>query len=346
MATTEEQLRAWIDQETRRLETQRGNYLRGHNWCDVSIAEQEVFGLSPETVARAVTVFDAYLAIADIALNELHKTPLCKAAREAYPWIEQGRTDPRTFSRFAKLFGVSNRQADAFFSKHDFWQIRQGLVTFGDETEEDRLRAQSEAGLWPDDHPRMRALYPQNSAVSRSDPQVLVTLSLDKALYDWLKGFVGRNSFTFDVEEAIYTALRCMRGSEGGMNLDTLAGIVASERGTSPIEAIFGEIKDQQLRKAATLLLDAADIARRRHSPHLVDMLLPEDETERNQVLALLRVVLPDWDPIREIEEEEAAEQKWLEEHGGELAAEVEAKTPQARGDSRKGPDFDDDIPF
>jgi hypothetical protein len=59
-----------------------------------------------------------------------------------------------------------------------------------------------------------------------------------------------------------------------------------------------------------------------------------------------LRVVLPDWDPIREIEEEEAAEQKWLEEHGGELAAEVEAKTPQARGDSRKGPDFDDDIPF
>lgn len=346
-------MRAWIDQETQRLEALGPDHLRGHDWCDVSIEEQEVFGLSPETVARVVTVFDAYLAIADIAFNELRDTLLCRAARKAYPWIEQGSTDSQTFIRFAKLFGVSNRQADAFFWKHDFWQIRRGLVTFADETEEDRLRAQSEAGQWPADHPRACAFYPESCPVARDDPQVLVTLSLDKALYDWLKGFVGRNSFTFNIEETIYTALRCMRASEGGMDLEALAGIVASERGTSLVEAIFGAIKDERLRNAAALLLDAAAVIRQRHSPHYLDLQLPADEADRNQVLALLRVVLPDWDPIREIEEEQAARQKLLEELypvPREIPEKpLEGIKPAERktdGRGGKGDMFDDDIPF
>lgn len=137
MGTIQEQLRTWIDRNTQRLEALGPDALSGDNWCDVSSAEQEVFRLSPETVARVVSVFDAYLALADIAQNDLHRTLLCRAARKAYPWIAQGSTDSETFIRFAGLFGVSNRQAAAFFWKHEFWQVRQGLVVYADEDEDE-----------------------------------------------------------------------------------------------------------------------------------------------------------------------------------------------------------------
>ena len=139
MGTIEQQLRTWIDRKTERLEALRPDALSGDNWCDVSRAEQEVFGLSPDTVARVVSVFDAYLALAAIAQNDLHDTLLCRAARKTYPWIEQGTTDSETFIRFAELFGVSNRQAAAFFWKHRFWEVRQGLVIYADEPEEDEI---------------------------------------------------------------------------------------------------------------------------------------------------------------------------------------------------------------
>jgi hypothetical protein len=302
VATIEEQLRTWIDRETQRLDALGPDHLRGHNWCDVSIEEQEVFGLSPETVARVATVFDAYLAIADIALNELHGTLLCRAARKVYPWIEQGSTDSQTFIRFAKLFGVSNRQAAAFFWKHDFWQVRQGLVTYADEAEEDRLQAQSEAGLLPADHPRVRGLYPERGPVALDDPQVLVTIALDTDLYDWLQGFVGGKHFTSTVEETIDTALRCMRGNEPARYLDRLAEIVANARQITQIEALLGPFKDETVRKASAVLHEAAFFVKSCKAPGktFYDLILPQDEGDRAKVLALCRLVLPDWDPMKE----------------------------------------------
>jgi hypothetical protein len=137
MTTTEEQLRILIDQEARRLEAQGPDHLKGDDWFQVSAAEQAVFGLDPETMAQVVVAFDAYLAIADIALNAFHDTALCQDARKAFPWIVKGQSDAEAFRRFAGLVGVSNRQAEAFYWKHAFWEVREGLVSFWDEPDDD-----------------------------------------------------------------------------------------------------------------------------------------------------------------------------------------------------------------
>ena len=131
MTTTEDRLREWIDRKAQQLEAGGVEHLKGDNWFQASPAEQEVFQLDPLNMARVIAVFDAYLEIADIAVKGSHGIPFCEEVRKAFPWIEQGRTAEDTFRRLAGLFGVSNRQASAFYWKHAFWEDRQGLVTYG-----------------------------------------------------------------------------------------------------------------------------------------------------------------------------------------------------------------------
>lgn len=104
--------------------------------------------------------------------------------------------------------------------------------------------------------PRQRGLHPESS-VGRFGKQVSVTINLDAELFDWLKGYVGRNSFTFCVEEAIITGLRVMKGE---LSIHTLKHVVASNYGISPVEALYGRM-DEVRRKETSLLLDAAACA-------------------------------------------------------------------------------------
>ncbi len=132
----EEGLWERIDLEINALEASGDDRFRGPDWYQVSDCEQEVFGLLPEMMARVVTVYEIYAAIADIDHNDFHGTDLCVEARQAYPWIEPRRIDIESFQRFASLFDISNRQAHAFLFKHAFWEIRQGIAGFKDEAKD------------------------------------------------------------------------------------------------------------------------------------------------------------------------------------------------------------------
>lgn len=175
---------------------------------------------------------------------------------------------------------------------------------------------------------RRRGLYPEHGPIERFEEEVEVTLSLPVDLYTWLADMVGHNSFTCCVEQAIYTALRCMRASEGGMNLDALAGLVATERRTTPVEAIFGEIENLEHRRAAALLYGAAMLAASGATANDLRAALPKErEDDAHTTLAALKVMFQG----RDFEAEMDA---WREE---EL---------KANPSSRRQVDFDDEIPF
>jgi hypothetical protein len=132
-----------------------------------------------------------------------------------------------------------------------------------------------------------------------------------------------------------------LRGAELG-SLDRLVRAIVRARGISPVEVLFGEIEDEAVRRAAELLYRALRLAVDRHAAgeflafHLPDGV--EDEDDRI-VLALVRAVLPDWDPLREIADAEVADAGWREENLETLLAE--------EGDpARRGGPVDDDVPF
>lgn len=188
---------------------------------------------------------------------------------------------------------------------------------------------------------RRRGLYPEYGPIERFEKEVEVTLSLPVGLYKWLTEFVGINSFAFCVEQTIHTALRCMRGSEGGMNLDALADVVASQRRTTRIEAVFGEIKDPEHRRAAGLLYGAAMFAAfGARADDLCEGFPKDRQGDRKAILDALRTVYPERDFEAEMEawrEEEKREQAEIERY----YAELEANAP-----TKRRCDLDDDIPF
>lgn len=193
-----------------------------------------------------------------------------------------------------------------------------------------------------------RGLYPEPEPFTYHERQELVTISMDADLYAWLAGFVGRNSYTFCVEDAIITALRYMRGEEAGANLDRLAELVASERATSRIEAVFGEISEEPVRKAAGLLYLAAMIAASKGNTGQLDDLVSKESEDLEKALAALRVTLPDWNPKQQVAAPRAEEERSTAALVAEAEAEMDAAEEECpcppRGRREDG--LEDDIPF
>jgi hypothetical protein len=132
-----------------------------------------------------------------------------------------------------------------------------------------------------------------------------------------------------------------LRGEEL-RGLDRLARVIVRARGVSPVEVLFGEIEDEAVRRAAGLLYRALRLAVDRHAAgEFLSFHLPDGEKDEDDriVLALVRTVLPDWEPLREIADAEAADAGWREENLETLLAE--------EGDpARRGGPVDDDVPF
>ena len=103
---------------------------------------------------------------------------------------------------------------------------------------------------------RRRGLHPESS-VTYLNEQTSVSISMDARLYRWVQGMVGRNSFTFCVQEAIVTGLRVMKGE---LDVSTLLGVMASNNKTSFVEAMYGEC-EMPVRREAGILMQAAAIA-------------------------------------------------------------------------------------
>lgn len=189
---------------------------------------------------------------------------------------------------------------------------------------------------------RLRGLFPEPRPITRFEKEVEVTVSVPADLYQWLAyKFIGRDSYTLCVEQAIEMALRSMRGSKGNLNLDALAELVARRQRTSRIEAVFGEIEDDGARRAAGLLYCAAMLAAVNARADHLDKGLPKDrEDDRTAIMAALEVMFPERDFEKEMEAWREDEKRRDAELDRQIA-ELQANPPD-----RKHRDLDDDIPF
>jgi hypothetical protein len=130
-----EQLREWVEEETKKFEDMGINHFKGRDWCEISREEEVVFELTPAMMPRLVSVLEAYEAIAGIAHNDFYGTKLCNEARKALDWIEPGQRPADVFIKFAGLFGVPIRYAYAFLTKLEMHEMRTGIIKFADEND-------------------------------------------------------------------------------------------------------------------------------------------------------------------------------------------------------------------
>ena len=113
---------------------------------------------------------------------------------------------------------------------------------------------------------QLRGIYPEGQSFGHLSPTLPVTVRLSTELLTWLKGYVGRNSFTFCVEEAITTGLRVMKGE---LNVGTLLSVMASNDGASLVEAMHGKLNDRLREEIGNLMHAAYIIQEFEHFPHL-----------------------------------------------------------------------------
>ncbi|NOY42775.1 MAG: hypothetical protein GXP26_13195 [Planctomycetes bacterium] len=109
----------------------------GPDWYQVSDAETEVFGLLPEQMPTLVAVHELYFDAVDI--TTIHEKDRIDSLRKELPWLTQRMNDQSEWQRFAALFGISSREAHAYWSKYSFWEERMGLVTYRDEEQTEQF---------------------------------------------------------------------------------------------------------------------------------------------------------------------------------------------------------------
>jgi len=140
MTTALERLHVLIRLETEHLGNRGMGRTFGYDWFNLSEHEAIVFGLSLDDLPALVSVWMAFEAVMDICdMFERPDAALLAAVRSELPWLrhsmESRSLECHEFQKFAKLFGVSNRMAHAWFSKRDFWDVRCGIIRYGDEAE-------------------------------------------------------------------------------------------------------------------------------------------------------------------------------------------------------------------
>lgn len=104
---------------------------RGSDWWQVTESESEIFGLLPAAMPRLSGVYMLYCCAIEIVFEISDER--VRKIREELPWLSSGITNESEWMRFAELFGVSNREAHAYFCKYSFWEDRAGLATYPDE---------------------------------------------------------------------------------------------------------------------------------------------------------------------------------------------------------------------
>ena len=103
----------------------------GYNWYQVSEEESEVFGLCPADMPKLAAVHELYFCAVEVAFVQPEAE--VRSIRAELPWLSSVVVDKGEWLQFAALFGISNRQAYAFFCKYEYWEVREGLVAYQDE---------------------------------------------------------------------------------------------------------------------------------------------------------------------------------------------------------------------
>jgi len=135
--TTEE---AWehVHSAFRREVESDANY-EGTDWYQITPEEQKVFGIALVSMPPVVTAYRFYEEILDLTDTGLLPPAIMAMIRKDLAQrlgMEAGVISQREFRQFAKLFGISNRTAYAWYAKHEFWCVRRGIVHYPEDGEE------------------------------------------------------------------------------------------------------------------------------------------------------------------------------------------------------------------
>lgn len=115
--------------------TRKVNY-EGSDWYQITPEELKVFGLSMRSMPWVVTAHRYYEEILDLTDTDLLPPEVMAVIRQDLAeriGMEAGVLDQVEFQKFAKLFGISNRTAHAWFVRHEFWCVRRGITQYQDE---------------------------------------------------------------------------------------------------------------------------------------------------------------------------------------------------------------------
>jgi hypothetical protein len=137
--TLKDQLEAEIA-ESEAKEKAKPGFHDGSDWWQLTEAEQEVFEIDRERFPRMIMTWHCYDGFKRMADSPVWDDTLIGQARQQHPeWCTEAKRQlaeisVQEFQAFAKEFGgLTFREAEAIYRKHEFWQIRLGVVTYGDE---------------------------------------------------------------------------------------------------------------------------------------------------------------------------------------------------------------------
>lgn len=131
---TVEQAWALLHEAVRAEAAKTVNY-KGTDWFQITPEEQKVFGIALAGMPGVVTAYRFYEEILDLTDTGLLPPAIMAAIRKDLAeriGMEPGIISPTEFQRFAKLLGISNRTAHAWYVKHEFWCVRSGITQYLD----------------------------------------------------------------------------------------------------------------------------------------------------------------------------------------------------------------------
>lgn len=130
-------LREAFDKEANRACTYEGS-----DWYQITPEEQKVFGIALASMPGVVTAYRFYEEILDLTDTGLLPPAIMAIIRKDLAeriGMEPGMLSQTEFQKFAKLLGISNRTAHAWYAKHEFWCVRRGIVQYPKDDAESAL---------------------------------------------------------------------------------------------------------------------------------------------------------------------------------------------------------------
>ena len=140
--TLAQEVEAKIDRQARWFAAEGYDF---DDWQGLTAAEEEVFGIKPDRLARLVIVWDAYMAFLDLQVPLGYDEGLVVKERDRLPEIFKQGYVIEGFMAFAKNYSVSNREAHAVWAKVEWHQARSGILAYADEPKEER---EAPSGPW------------------------------------------------------------------------------------------------------------------------------------------------------------------------------------------------------
>jgi hypothetical protein len=108
----------------------------GTDWCEITPEEKKVFRIADVSMPRVVTAYRYYEEILDLTSTDILPPAVMavirKDAAERFG-MQPGMLCHTQFENFARQFGISRRTAHAWFIKHEFWCVRQGIQGYDDD---------------------------------------------------------------------------------------------------------------------------------------------------------------------------------------------------------------------